>query len=252
LLATITLSTVLIPGLLKAYALIHLNAAQATLLGSIDPFITALYGYLLYREKITVLKLTGMIIGFIGVFTSLNTTSLVSHLGSSLTTLWPHAAILAAVACSRGGWLMVQLQLQKNRYHPAQLNGIVMTASGLIALTAVQWVEPHSITILPSGPTFYALLAYTILIGNVLAYTLYGYLLKHNNATFISLAGVSMPLFVGLYSWLFLGEEITLRFFMAAIIFLMGLTVFHYDDLKKQRLAALISQSLKVVASHNQ
>jgi drug/metabolite transporter (DMT)-like permease len=226
--------TTFVPSFLKAYAYSQISAAQATLLGSIDPFITALYAYFLFGERLSMAKFFGMLIGFSGIALSLNLHQ-PATIVCSASTLAPQAAALAAVAFSRWGWLMVQAQLRKNRYPPAQLNGLVMFESGIIALSLSPWVDPFKAILIPSWQHFLLLMAYTVIIGNVIGYTLYAHLLKQYNATLVSLAGISIPIFVSIYSWLFLKEQITFRFVMATAIFFAGLTIFYYDDLKKRR-----------------
>lgn len=231
----IAIFTTFMPAILKAYALSHLQASHAALLGSIDPFVTALYAYLLWGEKLSITKFIGIIIGCLGVITAINLSS--TGLFGCLPPLIPQLAALAAVTLSRFGWTMVQMQLRKNRYPPSQLNSIVMVESGILALTSSFWIDPIKTITIPSMPYFILLMAYTVLIGNVIAYTLYGQILKQHNATFVSLAGFSIPIFTGLLSWIFSGTPLTFHFALSASIIFFGLLIFYYDEIKTQQLA---------------
>ncbi len=230
--------TTFLPSILKAYALSHLPAAQATLLGSIDPFVTAFYLYMLWGEKLTISKMVGILLGFIGVVLSINLTLLET---TCVNALLPQLAALGAVILSRFGWIMVQMKLRKNLYTPAQLNSIIMMESGLLALTASPWLDPARPIVIPSLWKFTGLMSFTVIFGNVIAYTLYGQLLKHHNATLISLAGFSIPVFTGILSWIFLGEKITINFLVSATIIFVGLIIFYRDELKHQKLKELTS-----------
>lgn len=232
-LTAIAFFTTFTPSILKNYALKNLETAHATLLGSIDPFITALYAYLLFGEKLTRNKIIGMGIACVGVLLSANLSN--SGTKTCAPILWlPQLAALGAVLFSRYGWIMVQQQLRKNRYPPAQLNGLIMAQSGLIALLTAPWLDTPKTLIITSPITFSLLLAYTIIAGNIVAYTLYASLLKHHNATLISLAGFSIPIFAGIYGWVFLSEQLTLQFALAASVFFVGLVIFYADDIKQQ------------------
>ncbi len=233
LISGIALFTTFIPSVLKAYALAHLKTAHATLLGSIDPFVTALYAYILFGEKLSINKILGIVLGCLGVLLAIDLSPEAIHACFHFALL-PQLAALAAVAFSRWGWLMVQAQLKKNRYAPAQLNGLVMLESGLIATATALWIDPIKNITIDSWPIFLLLLAYTIIVGNVIAYTMYANLLKHHNATFISLAGFSVPIFAGIYAWLFLHEKLTIHFAVAASVIFLGLLVFYYDELAKK------------------
>ena len=57
---------------------------------------------------------------------------------------------------------------------------------------------------------------YTIVIGNVIGYTMYAHFLKRHTATFVSLAGFSVPLYVYLFSNILLGEPLSLNFLAAS------------------------------------
>ncbi len=224
------------PSILKNYALKNLETGHATLLGSIDPFVTALYAYLLFGEKLTRNKIIGILIACAGVLFSVN----LSNVGTKTCTgplLLPQAAALCAVLFSRFGWIMVQHQLRKNRYPPAQLNGLIMTQSGIIALLTSAWLDTPSPLVISSPSLFWLLLTYTIIAGNVIAYTLYASLLKHHSATLISLSGFSIPIFAGLLGWAFLGEKLTLQFALAASVFFVGLLTFYADEIKRQKMA---------------
>lgn len=231
----IAIFTTFVPSILKAYALTYLNTAHFTLLGSIDPFVTALYAYLLFGEKLTVKKVVGIAIGCMGVILSINLSNIGLHCIGS--TVVPQLAAIGAVLFSRFGWIMVQHQLRKNRYPPAQLNGLVMLQSGIIALFATHWMDPIKTIVIPSMSFFLFLVTYTVIVGNVVAYTLYAHLLRKHNATFISLAGFSIPIFAGLYSWIFLNEPFTLQFALAAGVFFIGLLIFYSEELKEQKIS---------------
>jgi drug/metabolite transporter (DMT)-like permease len=235
LLISIGLFTTFMPALLKAYALSRLETAHFTLLGSVDPFVTALYAYILWREKLSVNKIIGILLGCTGVALSLNLSAIATR-ACSTNLIVPQIAALGAIVLSRYGWIMVQQQLRANRYPPAQLNSLIMIESGTLALLSLPFVEASTQFAIPAPVWFFALLAYTTIVGNVFAYTLYAYILKHYNATLVSLAGFSIPVFAALYSWLLLKEKITLQFALAASVIFLGLVVFYYDDIKRQNL----------------
>ena len=74
------------------------------------------------------------------------------------------------------------------------------------------------------------LMAYTVIVGNLMGYSLYAHLLKHNSATLMSLAGLTFPIFVSLLGYLMLNEVVTSMLILAAAFMLAGVAVFYYDD----------------------
>ena len=76
------------------------------------------------------------------------------------------------------------------------------------------------------------LLAYTIIVGNFLGYTLYATVLKRYSATLVSLAGFSYPIFAAIIAYFALGETVTWQFVAAAGVIFIGLVVFNLDRLR--------------------
>lgn len=256
----ISLLTMLIPALFKAYALKNMLTSKAAFLASLDPFVTALYAYLFWSERLTKKKIIGIVLGFTGTLILL----ISSSTGENALMAWsifsyPEIAALLAMAIGRIGWMLVQQLLRKERYTPAEVNGLLMTISGVLAFTTpFMWsglvtilgVIPFLHAYLPVysltdataflhlaiGPEtylpliFFAVL-YTILVGNVIGYTMYAGFLKRHTATFVSLAGFSVPLYVYFFSHILLGEPLTLNFLYASCVTFIGLLIFYQDEI---------------------
>jgi len=231
----IALFTTYAPSLLKAYGLKGLPSSKAALIGSCDPFVTAMYAYALWREKLSWRQFVGITIGFVGVMFLLTSSSLSEQsLHAWFIFSWPELAAVGAVVVGRYGWILVRSLLKKERYQPTEINGLSMMLSGVFALITSFIVDPISSINIPSMPRFFAVFAYTIIAGNIVGYGLYAYCLKKYRLTFVSLAGFSIPLFVTLIGWLFLGEQLTVLFGISALIIFVGLLLFHRDNVRKQ------------------
>ncbi len=230
----ITSATTLFPAIFKSYGLAHLAAGHVAILGSIDPFITAIYSYFIWHEKLTYKKIIGITLGMIGAIVPYNLSCISLQ---SLCNVLPQIAVLASVTLSRLGWILVAILLRRDRYTPTQLNSIMMLSSGFFALLFSWGFETGTLSVATkiSWWSFAGLLVFTIIIGNIFAYNLYAYILKHTNATLVSLAGVSIPFFVKTFEWIFKGIPLTLNFFAAIFLLFIGLFLFYYDDLKAKR-----------------
>lgn len=232
----VSLFTTFIPSVLKSYALKNMLSSKVTLLGSIDPFITAVYAYFLLNEKLTLNKLLGMIVAIIGISILVISTSN-TEIGMQAWGVlsYPEIATLLSVSISRYGWMIVQKLLKQNRYSPLELNGLTMTISGFVALIFSLNQET-----LPSLSVFNLKLIlqiiYTVFIGNILAYWLYAKILKDHSSTLIALAGFSVPLFVYAYALTFLNESWSNIFVISAGITLLGMIIFYREDLKTKKL----------------
>jgi len=226
----IALFTTYFPSLLKAYGLKGLPSSKAALIGSCDPFVTALYAYILWKEKLTLKQFLGITVGFLGVMLLMASGSLSeASLHAWFIFSWPELAALGAVVVGRYGWILVRSLLKKERYKPTEINGLSMVVSGFLALGTSALIDPISSISIPSWTQFVILFGYTIVAGNIVGYGLYAYCLKKYSLTFISLAGFSIPLFVTLLGWLFLGEKLTLLFGVSIFIIFVGLLLFNFE-----------------------
>lgn len=230
------LFTTFFPALFKAYALKHTLSSKVALIGSLDPFITALYVYVLFGEKLSRNKVLGIMLGFIG-----SATLVIMH--SQQSSTWElfgflskaELAAFASVILSRYGWIKVQQILKSHIFSPVQVNAITMIGGGSLALlTAYFFGETLAASTEFSGK-IYALMTYTVIAGNIIGYTLYGKILKEYSATFVALAGFTIPLFVYFFGWLILGEPLYISFFISATITFAGLLFFYKDELNKSK-----------------
>lgn len=230
--------------------LCSVSSSKACLLYNLTPFITALFSYLMLGTRLTRKQCWALGIGFLGFIPLLLSTSdQESTQGSFLALSSGELWILGSVCCAVQGW-MVMKKLVRSGYSPFAINGIGMFFGGLLAFLTSLIVEgmPHIIpTHEPLSFPLHSWLAHystsplfmsgvyiilLIMIGNIIGYNLYGYLLKSYSATFMSFAGFTSPLFAALYGWFLLGETVTIWFFVSLIIVFYALYLFYQDEMR--------------------
>ena len=74
-------------------------------------------------------------------------------------------------------------------------------------------------------------MASLIILANFIGYNLYGYLLRHYSATFLSLAGFITPFFTIILGWFFLSEQLTLPFLVSFVLTIFSLYLFYRQEL---------------------
>ncbi len=249
LLLTIACFTTFFPSNLKAYALANMPSSKMAFFGTLDPFVAALFSYVLYRERLSAQKWLGLCVGCLGMLVLILTSSpLEEQLKVFSVVSYPELAALFAIVLSRFGWILAQGLLKSGELGPVQLNSITMGIGGLCSLmvalgraqTTIIPLSLAPLTVLQTAPLnlispsmqLSLFLLYTILIGNVFGLTLYATVLKQYSATFIALAGFSIPLIVHFLGWLFLGESLSLAFLCACAITFIGLLIFFFDEEK--------------------
>jgi drug/metabolite transporter (DMT)-like permease len=226
--------TTLVPAILKAYALKNMLSSKAAFLGSLDPFVTALYAYVFWKETLNWQKILGIIVGFAGALIML----LASAPAEADLLAWgrlsyPELAALAAMALGRLGWMVVQKLMRSNRYTAAEMSSVSMLFSGTLAIILSLYYEPVKMICLDNAGSLFGALFWTAIVGNVIAYTMYTNFLKHYSSTFISLTGFSVPVFVYFYGWVLLGEPLTWSFIASISVTLIGVLIFYSAEIKK-------------------
>ncbi len=230
----ITCCTTFIPSLFKAYALQHMPLQKASLLASFDPFVAALYGYILCNEQLGFQKLLGMFIGFAGIVLLLFSSSAPENMFEAYGIIsWPELAAVGAVFISRYGWILVAQMITQNRYDTYEINSIMMIAGALLSFIMCGYYGCLSFDFLIHLPvSLWAVLLYTVLIGNICGYTLWSSLFKKYTISFMSLTGFSISIFAALYGYLLFSEPLTFYFICSATITFIGLLIFYHKENK--------------------
>jgi drug/metabolite transporter (DMT)-like permease len=239
--------TTFFPSNLKAYALAHMPSSKMAFFGTLDPFVAACYSYLVYGERLTVRKWLGIGLGFVGMLVLIFSTSpLEEQLKAFSVVSYPELAAFWAIVLSRLGWISAQQLLKKDIVSPVQLNTMTMGIGGVLSLSAAFIRQQTTITSLALAPlTLLAtwpfnlvspegqlagFLSYTIIVGNMIGYTLYASMLKRYSVTFIALTSFSIPLMVHALGWLFLNEQLSASFMVACLITFSGLVLFFLEE----------------------
>lgn len=235
--------TTFFPSIFKAYALKHMSLQKAVFLASFDPFVTAIYSFIFFGERLGIQKILGICIGFSGIIMSLFfiSTRNEQYLLDFGIISYPELAALAAVFIGRYGWLMVAQIIKKNRYDTYEINGIMMLISGFLSLILSIYLGEFSLKYMYMPMSRWSALIYTILIGNIFAYTLWSQLFKKYSINFMSLVGFSIYIFASFYGYLIFDEKLTWNFVLASMVTFAGLLVFYHKENKLERNKLTIS-----------
>lgn len=225
--------TIYLTNVFEFWGLKYLTSFKTCLIYSLSPFLSALVSYFSLGERLSMKKWLGLLIGFAGVIPILLTqTDTEEQAGQLLFFSWPELAVLMACICSVYGWILLKKTVGERGYSPVMANGMSMLIGGCFALihsAAVETWDPLPVT---DYPHFLLCAGILILVSNLICYNLYGYLLKHFSATFMSFAGLTTPLFTAFFGWLFLGEVTSFAFYLSFAILFTGLLLFYQEELE--------------------
>ena len=228
---------------LEFWALEQVTSAKACLVYNLSPFITAIFSYFLFAERLTYRQICGLVIGFLAFIPVLIAQAPLETFAWHVGFLSCYEiALIGSVSSSAYGWMVMKGLIHKG-YSFIMINGIGMLGGGICALILSLFKEgwpamkdvpvamPHIVSLFGvTGERLIMLGGYSmalIIIANIICYNLYGYLLSRYSPTFLSFAGFMTPLFAALLGWLFLGEQVTWHFFATIGLVLFGLYLFH-------------------------
>ena len=230
--AQITFFHIYIAYVLEFIALQNISSAKACLLYNLSPFITALFSYLFFAEKLSTKKWVGLAIGFSGFLPTL--IGCVPTEGPSILCISiPEILLLGSVVSSVQGWIVMKRLVRHEGYSPVLVNAVGMLSGGILALLTSLLFETGPL-IYDKPDAVHMVILYGILAiiaANIIFYNLYGWLLHQYSATFLSFAGFTCPIFAAVYGWLFLHEVVSGSFFLSVGIIVIGLYLFYQEEL---------------------
>lgn len=233
-LALLAIFNIYLTNMFEFWALKHLTSFKTCFIYSLSPFLSAIFCYFLFAEKLTGKKRWGLFVGMLG-FTPIliSQTSGEEAAGQLLFFSWAELSMVMAVICSVYGWIVLKQLVQEQQLSPLTANGFSMLIGGILALSHSLAVEDWNPIPVTDMAIFLECTLLLILISNLICYNLYGALLKRYSATFLSIAGFTTPLFTALFGWLWLGEQVTWPFYLSFAVVLGGLLLFEQEELKQ-------------------
>lgn len=233
-LLSLGLFNIYLTNVFEFWGLQFLPSYKACFIYSLSPFLSALFCYFLFTEKLSSKKWVGLLVGFIGFMPILLTHTFDEGVaGQFLFFSWAEIAVMLAAVCSVYGWIILKQVVNEDQLSPLTANGISMLIGGAFALAhslAVENWQPLPVT---NFSIYLECTLLLILISNLICYNLYGFLLKRYSAPFVSFAGFTTPLFSALFGWFFLDEVITWPFYFSFALVFVGLMLFNQEELKQ-------------------
>ena len=227
----ISLFHIYISYVTEFWALRYLTAAKTCLLYNLTPFISALFSYFYFSEKMTPKKWIGLGLGFAAFVPVIIHGAGVNS--SDAPKLIPELFMLVSVVSAAYGWILFRHMTKVLHYSPVMINGVGMVCGGFLALVTSLIAEPWP-PIFAGGFGGYLLwLSVIIIVANFICYNLFGYMLRKYTATFLSFVGFTCPIFAAIFGWVLLGEKVSKSFFLTIALVAVGLYVFYQEELKQ-------------------
>lgn len=200
-------------AVLQNIAMQWTSASNATLIIASYPVITLLLESLIYKVRLNAVKIVGILIAIFGVVIISYVKAETRQQGELLGVI---LLIVAGVA-----WAFYNFLTKKvvNHYPPVTLL-FYQTLFGAIFMAPLslfersQWAAPTTMT--------FSMMLFLALFCSVVAFLLYNLGLKHLSASTVTSMLNLVPFFGVFFSWLLLGEAITVRKIVGGGIVVLG------------------------------
>ena len=228
----------LIPAFLFASAIAkNIDSSLASILNSLTPIFVVLIAVGIFRDKIKMQRIIGVLLGFVGL-----TLLFLSWKGINFENFKYASLILLATVCYGVNINVVSHYLKGiNPLHIATISLAFMIIPSLFVLwqqnflalafneTAVQWavVEAAALGI----------------VGSAVATAVFYILIKRAGGLFASLVTYGIP-FIGIFWGIIDGEEITIKQMGCLVILLSGVYLANRPDKKESKASALLTEEL--------
>jgi drug/metabolite transporter (DMT)-like permease len=209
----------------------YVSSGVAALICSTMPISAVIINILSGKEKLNLMIIAGMLLGFGGVALVFMDNLGVS--GSSSMFLFGIVALFIATFSWALGSIMNKRKTPA--VHVLMDSGIQVTAGGIIMLMISPAVDDYSQLVL-WNPEGLAALCYLIVFGSVLAYAAYMYALKELPVGFVTSYAYVNPLVAVALGSLFLDEPMNIRTIMAFLLIITGIFIVR-NGYKKQELS---------------
>jgi drug/metabolite transporter (DMT)-like permease len=204
-----------IPWTLISWGEQYITSGLAALLQATMPIFTVILAYFLAQEeRITPLKILGIVVGFVGV-TVLMLPDLQQGLQSSL---WGQLAVVASSLSYAGATIFARKRLMGQ---PPLASATGQLTMGALYVVPLALLVERSVDLTLSLAALGSWLALTVL-GTVVAYVVYYDLLRRSSATFVSTVTYILPVNGLILGALVLGEPLTAAVLLGLALILLG------------------------------
>jgi len=233
-LVVLSIVNIVVPFALITWAEQSIDSGLASILNATTPFFTLLLSVLALRaERMTGIRLVGLLVGFVGVIVisggSLGRPGALGEVGGSV-------AVIGASASYGVGNVFFARRVRGTMHPTATALGQVALALPTIAVLGIL-VDGRLVA--PAVPSALFAVAWLGVVGSGIAYLFFFRLLAVWAPTRVSLVTYAMQVVAVGLGVIVLGETLTIGFLVGAILVIGGITMVNVRSLPWRRAAAI-------------
>jgi len=196
--------------------LAYCEGAKASVINSLSPFLLIILATAIFKEKVTVNKVLGCLIGFTGI--------IIVNYGTNMRgfTFLGEGMIIINCVCSAAGGILTRIVTKRvpaiaATGYSLSSGGIMLIITGLIAGGKFTQITFKGVLLLLGLITI-----------SMVGFILYNQLICYNPISEIAIFNALIPVFGTLMSCLMLGEKFGINNLLGLILTSIGIFVLHY------------------------
>jgi len=219
-----------VPYVLVYWGEQQISSGLTAVLYSTMPINVAILARIFLGDPLTPRKVMGILVGIGGVWV----------IFSDSVSLGGGRAVQGVIACLASAFLAsfttVMVKKYASRYDPFVTLSLPFTFAGLAVLSLAIPVERSNP--LQFDALTWVTICYLAVLGSVVAFGLYFWIIKRIDVTMLSYQTFIIPVLAVLIGWIFLAETVTIRVVAGAVLILAGIALATLRRKPKPRMLA--------------
>jgi drug/metabolite transporter (DMT)-like permease len=214
-----------IPYAIVYWAELYISSGLTSIVFSVMPlFVILLSLFVFSKESVSATEIIGSITGFAGIV-------IIFSENLSLDLSKQMLGIIAVlVSAAMQGGIAVAIKKYGNHLNPLSMNFLPMFAASIMLITAAFVFEDSSLWTFSFASVIS--IAYLALVGTVIAFTTYYWLLKRISVVMLSLSSFITPIIAVLLGWFFLNEKLSMQAILGSCFVLIGILFANFRGIK--------------------
>ncbi len=188
----------------------------AVLFGTLPLFVVLISHFAIPQERLNAAKIGGIVLGLLGIL-------IIASDNHELGALKWWACLVLLFGSAAQAWSSVIIKKDLSTVNPVLLTAVqVLVGAVILLLIGGIWENVGDFRI--TGRSIGALF-YLSLVGTVVAFVLYYWLMQRISVTRVSLIVLITPVVALILGWLLLGETVNVRMITGSVLVLGGVTL---------------------------
>jgi len=199
-------------------ALTFISASESAIIINLDAVFIAIFSILFLNERLTIFKIVGFSIAFLGVIVVVTEGQFTSGTLTS-TRFLGDILILASAVC----WAVFSIvgKTATNRFSPILVTGMSF-AIGTPLLAALSFATEDVGILMSASAISWAAILYLGLANSIATLLFFTCLKRTEEASRVSVLFLLLPIFVPIFAFFFIGEIITYFIIVGAVLVILG------------------------------